>query len=120
MTEGQGFPRQVLDGIAAFAQRTVVVEQRLIQMEEDLAVARKPLSTLDDYLEQVRRVLSQPKPYLQVRPLTLRLNRMGVKLDANSPEPGETLNLIELESMGERRIGTLVRFGREELPDATF
>ena len=99
-------------------QRAAVLEQRLVQTEEDLVVARKQLGTLDDYLEQVRGVLSQPEFYLQVRPLTLRLNRMGVKLDANSPEPGETLTLIELESMGERRIGTLVRFDREELPDA--
>jgi hypothetical protein len=101
---------------AADARRTVALEQRLVQTEEELAAARKQLGTLDDYLEQVRRVLSQPEPYLQVRPLTLRLSRMGVKLDANAAEPGETLTLIELASMGERRIGVLVRFGREELP----
>lgn len=102
----------------ADARRAAALEQRLAQTEEDLVAARKQLGTLDDYLEQVRGVLSQPESYLQVRPLTLRLNRMGVKLAANSPEPGETLTLIELESMGERRIGTLVCFDREELPDA--
>jgi hypothetical protein len=98
------------------AQRVAALERRLVQTEEELTAARKPLGTLDDYLERLREVLSQPEQYLQVRPLTLRLNRMGVKLDATSPEPGETLTLIELESMGERRIGVLVRFGREELP----
>ncbi len=100
----------------ADARRAAALEQRLVQTEEELTAARKQLGTLDDYLEQLREVLSQPEPYLQVRPLTLRLNRMGVKLDANAAEPGETLTLIELESMGERRIGVLVRFGREELP----
>jgi hypothetical protein len=104
----------------ADARRTAALEQRLVQTEEALVVARTQLGTLDDYLEQVRQVLSQPEPYLQVRPLNLRLNRMGVKLDANSAEPGENLTLIELESMGERRIGALVRFARKELPpDAT-
>ncbi|MFO7641362.1 MAG: hypothetical protein R6X17_08885 [Candidatus Competibacteraceae bacterium] len=104
----------------ADAQRAAALEQRLVQTEEALVVARTQLGTLDDYLEQVRQVLSQPEPYLQVRPLNLRLNRMGVKLDANSAEPGENLTLIELESMGERRIGALVRFARKELPpDAT-
>ena len=98
------------------ARRAADLEQRLLQMEEDLVAARRQLGTLDDYLAQVREVLAQPEDYLQVRPLTLRLNRMGVKLDANSTEPGETLNLIELESMGERRIGSLVRFTRDELP----
>jgi len=101
---------------AADQRRATALEQRLIQTEEELTAARKQLGTLDDYLEQVRGVLSQPERYLQVRPLTLRLNRMGVKLDANSPEPGETLTLIELESMGERRIGVPVRIAREELP----
>ena len=100
-------------------RRAAALEQRLVQTEEELVAARKQLGTLDDYLEQVRQVLSQPEPYLQVRPLNLRLNRMGVKLDPNASEPGENLTLIELESMGERRIGALVRFAREELPPDT-
>lgn len=92
------------------------LEQRLIQVEEDLVAARKPLGTLADYLEQIRQVLSQPETYLQVRHLTLRLTRLGIKLSPQSPEPGETISLIELDSLGEQRIGALVRFEREQLP----
>ncbi len=96
--------------------RETALEQRLIQVEKDLVAARKPLATLDDYLKQIQQVLSQPETYLQARPLTLRLTRLGIKLSPQSPEPGETISLIELDSLGEQRIGVLVRFGRETLP----
>ncbi len=97
-------------------RRVVALEQRLLQTEEDLVAARKPLNTLDDYLEQIRQVLGQPERYLQVHPLALRLTRLGIKLSPDSPEPGETLALIEFDSMGEQRIGALVRFEKGELP----
>jgi hypothetical protein len=95
----------------AGARRPAALEQRLVQVEGDLVAVRKQLGTLDDYLEQVRQVLGQPEIYLQVRPLTVRLTRLGVKLSPDSLEPGETLSLIEFNSMGEQRIGVLVRFG---------
>ena len=44
----------------------------------------------------------------------MRLNRLGVKLDEDAPEPGETLTLFELDSLAEQRIGALVRFSRAE------
>lgn len=108
--------RPLLSTNDADERRAAVLEQRLLQTEEELVAARKPLGTLDDYLEQIRQVLSQPEIYLQVRSLALRLNRLGVRLPPDSPEPGETLSLIEFDSMGEQRIGALVRFVREELP----
>jgi len=105
----------------ADATRQAALDQRLTQTEQDLAAARKQLGTLDDYLEQVRQVLSQPETYLQIRPLSLRLNRLGVKLDANSPEPGETIGLFEMTSLEMQRIGALVRFARDELlPESAF
>lgn len=96
--------------------RETALEQRLVQVEKDLVAARKPLGTLDDYLKQIQQVLSQPETYLQARLLTLRLTRLGIKLSPQSPESGETISLIELDSLGEQRIGVLVRFGRETLP----
>jgi DNA repair exonuclease SbcCD ATPase subunit len=44
--------------------RLATLEQRLAQDRGELVVARKQLGTLDDYLEQVRQVLSQPETYL--------------------------------------------------------
>lgn len=104
----------LLTRAAADEQRLATLEQRLAQIEQDLTEARKPLATLDDYLEQVRRVVGQPEPYLHLHPLALRLNRLGVKLAEDSPEPGETLALFELDSLEEQRIGALVRFERGE------
>ena len=104
----------LLSSTDADERRLATLEQRLTQTEQDLADARKPLATLDDYLEQVRQVVGQPEPYLHFHRLSLRLNRLGVKLDEDSPEPGETLALFEWDSLEEQRIGTLVRFSREE------
>ncbi|MBZ4194737.1 MAG: hypothetical protein LAE24_10595 [Candidatus Contendobacter sp.] len=117
--QGQGL-RSLLSSADVDERRLAKLEQRLIQTEEELVAARKQLGTLDDYLEQVARVLGQPETYLRVQPLSLRLNRLGLKLTENSSEPGETLSLIELVSLGEQRIGTLVRFGREESPRLNF
>ncbi len=111
--QSQG-PQPLLSSADADEHRLAALEHRLVQTEQDLAEARKPLSTLGDYLEQVRQVVGQPEPYLHLHPLSLRLNRLGVKLDADSPEPGETLALFELDSLEEQRIGALVRFPREE------
>ncbi len=114
----QGLRPLLLSATDTDQRRLAALEQRLSQADGDLIVARKQLGTLDDYLEQVRQVLGHPETYLQLHPLTLRLNRLGVKLDPDSPEPGETITLIELASLGEQRIGALVRFTRDELPPA--
>ena len=104
----------LLSSADADERRLATLEQRLTQIEQELTEARKPLATLDDYLELVRKVVGQPEPYLHLRPLALRLNRLGVKLAEDSPEPGETLALFELDSLEEQRIGALVRFERGE------
>ena len=106
--------RPLLSSADADERRLATLEQRLARTEQDLTDARKPLATLDDYLEQVRQIVGQPEPYLHLHPLSLRLNRLGIKLDEDSPEPGETLALFEWDSLEEQRIGTLVRFSREE------
>ena len=106
--------RPPLSSADADERRLATLEQRLAQTQQDLTDARKPLATLDDYLEQVRRIVGQPEPYLHFHRLSLRLNRLGIKLDADSPEPGETLALFEWDSLEEQRIGALVRFDREE------
>ncbi|MDG4550114.1 MAG: hypothetical protein P9F19_12065 [Candidatus Contendobacter sp.] len=107
--------RPLLSSADADERRLATLEQRLTRTEKDLTEAREPLTTLDDYLEQVRRIVGQPEPYLHLHPLSLRINRLGIKLDVDSPEPGETLALCEWDSLEERRIGALVRFDRAEL-----
>lgn len=111
--------RPLLSSTDADERRLATLDQKLVQTEQDLVAARKQLGTLDDYLEQVRQVLGQPEAYLRVQPVSIRINRLGLKLDANSSEPGETITLIELASLDEKRIGLLVRFARDDLaPDS--
>lgn len=107
--------RPVLASTAADERRQTMLDQQLVKVEQDLALARKRLGSLDDYLEQVRQVLIQPEAYLKIQPLTLRLNRLGVKLDVNSSEAGETIPLFELSSLEQQRIGMLVHFTRDDL-----
>ncbi|MFO1371931.1 MAG: hypothetical protein U1F42_05905 [Candidatus Competibacteraceae bacterium] len=96
-------------------QRLAGLEQRLTQTEEELVAARKALGTLDDYMQQVQQVLGRPEAYLALHLTPIRINRLGVKLDERSPEPGETIVLAEFTSEAQQRIAALVRFGREEL-----
>lgn len=107
-----------LPGDAPEMLRVVALEQRLCDTESELVAARKPLETLDDYLLQIQQVLSNPEQYLEIRPLTVRLNRLGIKLSAESTESGETLNLIEFDSLGKQNIGALVWFAKTEVPPA--
>ncbi len=113
--------RPMLSSIDTDERRQATLDQRLVQVEQDLVIARKQLGSLDDYLEQVRQVLIQAEKYLQIQPLALRLNRLGVKLDANSSDPGETIHLFELKSLEQQRIGVLVHFSQDDLlPESVF
>ena len=107
--------RPLLSSADSDQRRVATLERRLLEAEEDLVAARKRLGTLDDYLEQVRQVLGRPEEYLRIQPLTMRLDRLGRKLDPGSSEAGETITLIELASLDEKRIGVLVRFARDDL-----
>lgn len=107
--------RPLLSSTATDERRLATLDEKLVQTEQDLVAARKQLGTLDDYLEQVRRVLAQPEGYLRIQPLSMRLNRLGLKLEAHSSEQGESITLIELTSLDEKRIGVLVRFARDDL-----
>lgn len=119
---GNGSSLQPLPSNADPAERHLAaLHQRLSQTELDLADARKPLNTLDDYLEQVRLVLGAPEKYLQIQRLAMRLSRLGIKLDVDSPEPGAAIDLIELRFPEQQRIGALVRIAREEsAPEPTL
>ncbi len=108
-------PRPLLSSADTDERRVVGLERRLAQTEEDLVAARRQLGTLDDYLEQVRQVLSRPNSYLQVQVQSIKISRLGVKLSPLSTEPGETITLLEFSSLGERRIGVLAHFTRHDL-----
>lgn len=54
--------------------------------------------------------------FLNLDQCSMRLSRQAVKLESDSPEPGYDPDLSEMHTKyGQPRIGTLVRFKREDL-----
>jgi len=92
------------------------LQQRLAETEENLRAVVARQMTLDDYLELVGDVLNHPEDYLQVQRVTLRLNRLGVKVKAGATQAGDEIAFTEV-SIGERFRGViaLVEYPRAEL-----
>jgi hypothetical protein len=74
------------------------------------------LRTLNDQLHFVARALANPADFLSATTTSLRLNRLGIKVDQGSDAPGYDLSLSEIRvGSREPRVGVLVRFPRAEL-----
>lgn len=56
----------------------------LEETEHQLREAHAHLGTLEDYLVQVCRVFNHPSRYLRVKPNSVRVNRMGIKVEDKS------------------------------------
>jgi hypothetical protein len=64
----------------------------------------------------VARALANPADFLTATTTSLRLNRLGIKVDQGSDAPGYDLSLSEIRvGSREPRVGVLVRFPRDEL-----
>ena len=75
-----------------------------------------PLLTPQVVLEQVIKVFSRPEDFVQTRGFSLRLNKMGIKISDNSPEPANKLKLTEVTIGNELpRVVTLATFPQQEL-----
>lgn len=81
-----------------------------------LEQARARLTTLEDYLDRITELLGDPQTHLRLAPVSLRLNQMNIKLDEQSDESGQTLELTEA-TLGEdlKRILLIARFPRNDL-----
>ena len=67
-------------------------------------------------LEQVADVFSKPDEFVRLRKSSLRLNKMGIKISDDSPQPGNLLNLTEVMIGNELpRVVTLATFPKSEL-----
>jgi hypothetical protein len=93
-----------------------VLSGQIADVEQEL-VERKPgPSTLSEYLEFVADVLSRPAEFFRIEQHSLCLSRQSVKLDCDSAENGDGLELSEIHIASHPpRIGVLVRFPRDEL-----
>jgi hypothetical protein len=76
--QGRGL-EPVSDANRAELGDRAAVQRRLNDTEQQLREAKASLATLDDYLRQIRQVLSHPSRYLRVKPYSVHVNRMGIK-----------------------------------------
>ena len=81
-----------------------------------MARAELRLSTINDLFDYLVETLSHPSDYISATTFALRVDRLGTKLPIEAAESGFVLNLAEVRIASRRpRIGTLVRFPRNEL-----
>jgi hypothetical protein len=75
------------------AQDLEDILQKMADNKQNLLEVRAGFETLDDYLERVNEVLAHPEDYIQLKMITMRLNRLDVKVQDNSPEAGNEITL---------------------------
>jgi len=116
--------RAARDGMQPLVDAGLPIEQQILAAEramketaDDHAEARSSLGTLDDYIGHIQAVLGEPHRHVALDGVALRVNRMGVKVDAGSAEEADDLSLAEL-SIGDglRAAIVFVRIPRSELP----
>ena len=98
------------------------IEETRLKLEKTEQDLRKiHLATPQVSLEQVIEVFSRPEKFVRLQHSTLRLNKMGIKIDESTTQPCNTLNLTEV-SIGEElsRVVTLARFPRDEFLSQPF
>jgi hypothetical protein len=92
--------------------------QELGKTEEQML--HTPLLTPQVALEQVTDVFSNPDDFIRIRKFPLSLNKMGIKVSDDSPQPVNKLNLTEVIIGNEfPRVITLANFPRKELVPKT-
>jgi len=92
------------------------LQQELDEIGETLAREIPRLASLESRLDLVVDVLGNPAQYVSGNLRTMRLNRMGIKLDGDRADAGNAVPLFEIRIAGQgTRIGALVRFPRAEL-----
>ena len=91
-------------------------EAALAENRHELEAAQSSVATLDRMMELVKDVLNHPERSLQVKPTTLRLNRMNVVVEPGSSESCDEISLLEADFADRpRRVAILGNFPRAEL-----
>jgi hypothetical protein len=82
---------------------------------EDAMLRISPASPQES-LELINTVFQRPDEFIQTREFQLRLNKMGIKIDASSREPCNDITLTEVRIVNELpRVVTLATVPRDEL-----
>ena len=108
----------LLDQAQPTAADTRTAEQQIAQLESELAGIDTDPVTLDHYLETISECLNAAAQHLWVAPITLRLNRMGIKSEDDTDPRAITLELDELAtSDGRKAIAVPVYIPFAEIPE---
>ena len=94
------------------------VRRRLSENARRLSDRAVPGGTLEDYLEVVAEVLSQPEDYLEVGRRSVRVDRMGIKVDGDAGAEVTTAHVARPGQPGFELV--LARFPRDELRDPEY
>jgi hypothetical protein len=103
------------------AQPAAEVTKEIEEIRQTLSMIEEQLKnthpvTPRESLEQVNAVLSRPDKFVRFKQCSLRLNKMGIKIEADSRQPCNEIRLAEVEIGDELpRVVTLAKFPRDEL-----
>jgi hypothetical protein len=102
----------------AEAKNSVELEEQIGTVEKELLEIGSDSESLQRSLDELAQVLGQPAHWLSRRELSMRLNYMGIRVEEDSGEASNRLDLIELYSAsGEHRIALPAYILRTELPE---
>jgi len=109
-----GTAEQSARSAAEVAKEVDEVRQKLSMVEEQLKNTH-PV-TPQESLQQVNAVFSRPDSFVRFKQCSLRLNKMGIRVDEDSRQACNELRLAEVEIGDELpRVVTLAKFPRDEL-----
>lgn len=114
---GRGIDFLGADAAARVAEHDTL-GKRIRELEQDLADARRGLTTLDDHLERLRDLLLHPEVHLGAKLQRVRLDRMNIVRFVGDEDPEDGVELEFLRGYrGDRpgRILLLVRFPRSQV-----
>jgi hypothetical protein len=109
--------REVKQGTRNGARIARGIEETSLELGRiEKKMMNSPLLTPQVMLEQVMDVFSKPDDFIRIRKLPLSLNKMGIKINDNSSQPRNKLDLTEVIFGNELpRVVTLATFPRQEL-----
>lgn len=90
---------------------------QLAELDAELQLLKGQLLSVDDYLDLLIDVLSNPDQHCGLEHRDLHLNRSGVKLADVGSEDGHEIPYAEISVSGLQRVGILVKFPLDEVPD---
>jgi len=92
------------------------LQAKIDELERELAQGTPRLVSLEDHLDFVVDVLGNPARYLSGCACSIKLSRLGIKLEGEPADSGNEIPLyvIQVASHGPR-VGALVRFPRTDL-----